>query len=218
MKILKRLMIGVAAISLTFTISGCGYDKSKDMAVSDALNSDRMLPVVVTNNNTDLGKNYLVWAGYIGDGKIKGMELDGLFPDITYKELTKLNDERFGEVLKDLGGKFNTKKVQTLIVPNEDNNKAETVLFKFLDNSKKKEDSHLKHDIEGGSFSSPVEKDPDSEWSTIKSKKETDKSTEFEGYELHIKTTKDRGIKMENPDEYENKYDNVKIDPEANNW
>ena len=51
-------MVGLAAISLTFTISGCsGYSKSNDMAVSDALNSDSMLPVVVTDNDRNFGKN-----------------------------------------------------------------------------------------------------------------------------------------------------------------
>lgn len=230
MKVLKRITIGVFAISLIFALSGCGYDKSKDMAVSDALNSDRMLPLVVTDNDSNFGKNHIVWAGYIGDGKIKGMEVYGFPPDIDYKDLKKVSDKKFGEVLKNAGneydshgkltkkGEFITKKAQTLLVPNKDNDEAEAVLFKFLDKSKEIEHTALKEKVEGGSFSSPVEKDPDSEWSTIISKEGTDKSTEYEGYQLHIKTTKDRGIKMEKPDEYENKYDNVKIDPEANAW
>lgn len=230
MKTLKKLMVGLAAVSLTFTLSGCGYSKSNDMAVSDALNSDRMLPVVVTDNDSNLGKDYIIWAGYIGDGKIKGMQFYGLSPKVTYKDLTKLSDKKFGEVLKDMGKvyddndkltreeKFITKKAQTVLVPNEDNDKAETVLFKFLDNKKNADDKILKKFIEGGSFSSPVEKDTDSEWSTIKSKPETDKASAFEGYELHIKTTKDRGIKMEKPDEYAKKYDNVKVDSEALDW
>lgn len=230
MKILKKIIVGLAAISLTFTISGCGYSKSNDMAVSDALNSDRMLPVVVTDSKSNLGKDYIIWAGYIGNGKIKGMQLYGLEPDVTYKELTKLNDKEFGKVLKDVGKvydddgkltreeKFITKPAKTVLVPNEENDKAETVLFNFLDNKKDDDDKILKKFIEGGSFSSPVEKDPDSEWSTIKSQEETDKPGDFEGYELHIKTTKDRGIKMEKPDEYAKKYDNVKIDPDALQW
>lgn len=231
MKILKRLIIGVSAVFLTVALSGCGgHDKSKDMAVSDALNSDRMLPVVVTDNDKDFGKNHIVWAGYIGDGKIKGIEVYGFPPDITYKDLKQVSDKKFGEVLKESGneydehdkltkkGEFITKNAQTLLVPNKDNEKAETVSFKFLDKSKGIEHTALKDKIEGGSFSSPVEKDTDSEWSTINSKEETDKSTEYEGYQLHIKTTKDRGIKMETPDEYKKNYDNVKIDSEANNW
>lgn len=230
MKIFKKIMVGLAAISLTFTISGCGYSKSNDMAVSDALNSDRMLPVVVTDNDSNLGKDYIIWAGYIGNGKIKGMQLSGVDTQVTYNDLKKLNDDKFGEILEDMGKvyddngkkidtrKFITKKAQTLIVPNEENDKAETVLFNFLDNQKGIEHTALKKEIEGGSFSSPVEKDPDSEWSTIKSQEETDKPGDFEGYELHIKTTKDRGIKMEKPDEYAKKYDNVKIDPDALQW
>ncbi|RIM58867.1 hypothetical protein BU598_09535 [Staphylococcus arlettae] len=223
-------MVGLAAISLTFTISGCGYSKSNDMAVSDALNSDRMLPVIVTDSKSNLGKDYIIWAGYIGNGKIKGMQLSGVDTQVTYNDLKKLNDDKFGEILEDMGKvyddngkkidtrKFITKKAQTVIVPNEENDKAETVLFNFLDNQKGIEHTALKKEIEGGSFSSPVEKDPDSEWSTIKSQEETDKPGDFEGYELHIKTTKDRGIKMEKPDEYAKKYDNVKIDPDALQW
>ncbi|PTL07590.1 hypothetical protein BUZ15_07070 [Staphylococcus gallinarum] len=81
-------MVGLAAISLTFTISGCsGYSKSNDMAVSDALNSDSMLPVVVTDNDRNFGKNHIVWAGYIGNGKIKGIEVYGFPPDINYPDL-----------------------------------------------------------------------------------------------------------------------------------
>lgn len=230
MKIFKKIMVGLAAISLTFTISGCGYSKSNDMAVSDALNSDRMLPVIVTDSKSNLGKDYIIWAGYIGNGKIKGMQLSGVDTQVTYNDLKKLNDDKFGEILEDMGKvyddngkkidtrKFITKKAQTVIVPNEENDKAETVLFNFLDNQKGIEHTALKKEIEGGSFSSPVEKDPDSEWSTIKSQEETDKPGDFEGYELHIKTTKDRGIKMEKPDEYAKKYDNVKIDPDALQW
>ncbi|MGW7988396.1 hypothetical protein ACWEYO_13855 [Staphylococcus shinii] len=200
------------------------------MAVSDALNSDRMLPVIVTDSKSNLGKDYIIWAGYIGNGKIKGMQLSGVDTQVTYNDLKKLNDDKFGEILEDMGKvyddngkkidtrKFITKKAQTVIVPNEENDKAETVLFNFLDNQKGIEHTALKKEIEGGSFSSPVEKDPDSEWSTIKSQEETDKPGDFEGYELHIKTTKDRGIKMEKPDEYAKKYDNVKIDPDALQW
>ena len=158
------------------------------------------------------------------------MQLSGVDTQVTYNDLKKLNDDKFGEILEDMGKvyddngkkidtrKFITKKAQTVIVPNEENDKAETVLFNFLDNQKGIEHTALKKEIEGGSFSSPVEKDPDSEWSTIKSQEETDKPGDFEGYELHIKTTKDRGIKMEKPDEYAKKYDNVKIDPDALQW
>ncbi|RIO72890.1 hypothetical protein, partial [Staphylococcus gallinarum] len=106
----------------------------------------------------------------------------------------------------------------TTLVPNDDNEKADTVLFKFLDNNKQIEHTALKDKIEGGSFSSPVEKDPDSEWSTFKSKEETDKSSDYKGYELHIKTTKARGIKMENYNDYSKKCDNVKTDAYANEW
>lgn len=224
-------MVGLAAISLTFTISGCsGYSKSNDMAVSDALNSDSMLPVVFTDNHSRLGKDRLIWAGYIGDGKIKGIELDNQFPDITYKDLTKLDDKKFGSVVKSLGneydengdlkknGEFITSKAQTLLVPNEDDEKPKTVLFKLLHNEKNGTYSNLKEVIEGGSYSNPVDKNPDLEWSTIKSKVDTDKSSEYEGYELHIKTTKIRGIKMEESEDYSKKYDNVKIDAYANNW
>lgn len=230
MKTLKKLMVGLAAVSLTFTLSGCGYSKSNDMAVSDALNSDRMLPVVVTDNASKIDKDGITWAGYIGNGKIKGMQLSGLYTKVTYNDLKKLSDDKFGEALENIGKvyndkgkivdtrKFITKKAQTVLVPNDDNDKAETVLFKFLDKNKGIEHTALKKEIEGGSFSSPVEKDPDSEWSTIKSKPETDKASAFEGYELHIKTTKDRGIKMEKPDEYAKKYDNVKVDSDALDW
>lgn len=223
MKILKRLMVGVFAVSLTFAMSGCGNSKPKDMAVSDALNADKMLPIIATNSDNDDIK----WAGFIGEGKIKAIYLDGTYSNTTYRQLKQYSDEDFEEAIKSLGTvkdddgkvvkkeKFITKKAKTILTPNEDGDKTDFVSFKFLDKNKDIAHTSLKDLIDGDSYTSPVEKNPDSEWSVIKSQESTDDDEQSDGYALHIKTSKVFGLKMEDPEKYTDKYDNVKIDP---NW
>ena len=221
MKIIKRLMAGVVAISLTVALSGCGNSEPSGIAVSDALNAKEMLPIIATNSSNDEIK----WAGYIGKGKIKALYLEGSQTSTSYRELKKYSNEDFDEALKSFSSirdgdgkvvkkeKFITKKAETILTPNEDGDKTDHVSFNFLDKNKGIDHTFLKQLIEEDVYSSTVEKNPDSEWSVIKA--QTDEDDSSEGDALHIKTSKNYGIKMENPEKYTEKYDNVEIDP---NW
>lgn len=221
MKIIKRLMAGVAAISLTVALSGCGNSEPSGIAVSDVLNAKEMLPIIATNSSDDSIK----WAGFIGKGKIKAIYLNGSYSDVSYRELKKYNNEDFEDAIKSLGvihnddgkvvrkEKLITKKAETILTPNEDGDKTDYVSFNFLDKNKDIEHTALKDLINEDTYSSIVEKNPESEWSVIKAP--TDEDDTSEGDALHIKTSKNYGIKMENPEKYTEKYDNVEIDP---NW
>lgn len=221
MKIIKRLMAGVAAISLTVALSGCGNSEPSGIAVSDALNAKEMLPIIATNSSNDSIK----WAGFIGKGKIKAIYLNGSYSDVSYRELKKYNNEDFEDAIKSLGvihnddgkvvrkEKLITKKAETILTPNEDGDKTDYVSFNFLDKNKDIEHTALKDLINEDTYSSIVEKNPESEWSVIKAP--TDEDDTSEGDALHIKTSKNYGIKMEDPEKYTEKYDNAKIDP---NW
>lgn len=221
MKIIKRLMAGVAAISLTVALSGCGNSEPSGIAVSDALNAKEMLPIIATNSSDDSIK----WAGFIGKGKIKAIYLNGSYSDVSYRELKKYNNEDFEDAIKSLGvihnddgkvvrkEKLITKKAETILTPNEDGDKTDYVSFNFLDKNKDIEHTALKDLINEDTYSSIVEKNPESEWSVIKAP--TDEDDTSEGDALHIKTSKNYGIKMEDPEKYTEKYDNAVIDP---NW
>lgn len=221
MKIIKRLMAGVAAISLTVALSGCGNSEPSGIAVSDALNAKEMLPIIATNSSDDSIK----WAGFIGKGKIKAIYLNGSYSDVSYRELKKYNNEDFEDAIKSLGvihnddgkvvrkEKLITKKAETILTPNEDGDKTDYVSFNFLDKNKDIEHTALKDLINEDTYSSIVEKNPESEWSVIKAP--TDEDDTSEGDALHIKTSKNYGIKMEDPEKYTEKYDNAEIDP---NW
>lgn len=221
MKIIKRLMAGVAAISLTVALSGCGNSEPSGIAVSDALNAKEMLPIIATNSSDDSIK----WAGFIGKGKIKAIYLNGSYSDVSYRELKKYNNEDFEDAIKSLGvihnddgkvvrkEKLITKKAETILTPNEDGDKTDYVSFNFLDKNKDIEHTALKDLINEDTYSSIVEKNPESEWSVIKAP--TDEDDTSEGDALHIKTSKNYGIKMEDPEKYTEKYDNAEID---SNW
>lgn len=214
-------MAGVAAISLTVALSGCGNSEPSGIAVSDALNAKEMLPIIATNSSNDSIK----WAGFIGKGKIKAIYLNGSYSDVSYRELKKYNNEDFEDAIKSLGvihnddgkvvrkEKLITKKAETILTPNEDGDKTDYVSFNFLDKNKDIEHTALKDLINEDTYSSIVEKNPESEWSVIKAP--TDEDDTSEGDALHIKTSKNYGIKMEDPEKYTEKYDNAKIDP---NW
>lgn len=231
MKIIKKCLLGITAVGLTLSLSACGKknDNEGNVTVSNALNSKEMLPVVVTESKDGSQKNHVAWAGYIGQGKVKAMFLDGTNYNYDYKDLKKLNDEDFNESLKDMGkdyfdGRFPQKYVtsQTDVVlktnyksSDNDDNKTEAVSLKFDKHDNDKKHPGLKKAINNPIYSKVTEKKKDDEWATIKSE-ETEEDSDYSGYEMHIKLGKDprSNFKLEDAKKATKDYDNVKIDDE----
>lgn len=229
MKIFKKCAMGLSAVAVTLSLSACGNSSGNEnegeYGVSNVLNSKEMLPVVVTDSENEGDKDHLVWAGFIGQGKIKAMHLDGMVYDFGYKDLKKLNNKKFNSSLIDMGkdyepteSKYVTAKAETILKTNwkstdNDEDKTEAVGMKFLKSGDGASYSGVKDSINNAVFSNVSEKENDDEWATIKSG-ETD--TDYSGYEMHIKLGKGKkaNLKLDDPKKAEKDYDNVKIDDE----
>lgn len=231
MKIIKKCLLGITAVGLTMSLSACGNknDNEGNITVSNALNSKEMLPIVVTNSKDESEKNHVVWAGYIGQGKVKAMLLEDTYYNYGYKDLKKLNNKDYNDSLKDMGkdyfdGKFPrnyvTSKADTILKTNykssdNDDNKTEAVSLDFLNNSSKPEYSSVKDVVNGATYSHITKKKKDDEWATIKSE-DSEEDSDYSGYEMHIKLGKDprSNFKLEDAKKATKDYDNVKIDDE----
>lgn len=227
MKIIKKCALGLSAIGLTLSLSACGNDKENEnegeIGVSNVLNSKEMLPIVVTDSEDESENDHLVWAGFIGQGKIKAMHLDGMMYDFGYKDLKKLSDEKFNSSLIDMGkdyeptqSEYVTAKAETVLKTNwestdNDDKQTEAVSLNFLKAGDDASFSGVKDSINSAVFSNIEKKESDDEWSTIKSA-ETD--TDYSGYEMHIKLGSDKrsNLKLEDAYKAEKDYDNVKVD------
>lgn len=226
MKIFKKCAMGLSAVAVTLSLSACGNSSGNEnegeYGVSNVLNSKEMLPVVVTNNNDESEKDHVVWAGFIGKGKVKAMYLDGMMYDYGYHDLKKLDNKGFNESVVDMGKDFDptpreyvsSKTDVNLNTDSEEDNKASDISLEFLNNSEDAKVSSVKDVVSEPVYSVVKEKDKDDEWATIKS---TETDTDYSGYEMHIKLGKGKkaNLKLDDIKDAEKDYDNVKVNDEG---
>lgn len=228
MKQRKWYMLLFLVICLSLVLSACsGSSKNEGkITMSDVLNGKKMVPVVVTDEKDETEDDHVVWAGYIGKGKIKAMHLDGMMYGFGYKDLKKLDDEKFDQSLVDMGkdyeptqSKYVTARGKNVLMTNwyskdNDDNKAEAVNLKFMRKGDDPSFAGVKSAINNAVFTHIEEKDEDDAWATITSGIEEGDTS---GYEMHIKLGKgkDFNLKMEDADKAKEKYDNVEIDDEV---
>lgn len=218
MKTFKKCMMVIGALALTASLSACGNNDSGNYTVSDALNSNKMLPIVVTDNNKDY-KDHVVWAGYIGKGKVKAMFLDGMIYDFGYKDLKKLSNEKYNRSLKDMGNdydpvkrKYVTSKTNAILKSDEssDSSKAEAVSLDFKNNDSDPAISSVKGVVSDPVYSKVGKKSNNNdEWATIKS---TENGTDYEDCQMHIKVGKGTNLKLEDIEKTTDNYDNVEAE------
>lgn len=230
MKNIKKYILGIILIGLTIALAACGNENKNEgnYTVSDVLNAKKTVPIIVTDSKDESEDDHVVWAGFIGQGKVKAMFLDGTNYDFGYKDLKKLSDEKYNESLIDMGKdyepnpfKYVTAKSKTVLKPNwksEDNDedKAEAVTLKF---TKKGNDSRyggVRDAMNNAVYSKVVEKEDDDKWATIKSE-QSDSDTS--GYEMHIKLGegKENNLKLEDVKETKKKYNNIEVDNNSYN-
>lgn len=223
MKMMKKCLLGLSAIGLTLSLSACGNKDSNegDIGMSNVLNSKKMLPIVVTNSEDES----VVWAGFIGQGKVKAMYLDGMMYDYGYKDLKKLNNEDFNESVIEMGKDFDpkprkyvTSKTDVQLTTNSDSessdeNKTEKVSLNYLNNDEDPKISSVRDVVSNPEYSKITKKSEDDEWATMKTSHE-ENDTEYNGYEMHIKLggNKKSNFKMEDAEKAKKDYDNVTIE------
>lgn len=229
MKIIKKCLLGLAAVGLTVSLSACGNGNKDsnegEFGMSNVLNSKKMIPIVVTNTEDES----VSWAGFIGKGKVKAMYLDGMTYDYGYKDLKKLNNDEFNESIVEMGKDFEphprkyvTSKTNVQLTTSSDSevdeNKTEKVSLDFLNNDDDPKISSVKDIVSNPVYSKVLKKTEGNEWATLKAFKEDD-DTKYNGYEMHIKLGKNpkSNLKMEDAEKAEKDYDNVKVDENEEN-
>lgn len=226
MKIIKKCLLGVSAIGLTLSLSACGNKDSNegDIGMSNVLNSKKMLPIVVTEGENDAEKDHILWAGFIGNGKVKAMNLDGTTYFYGYKDLKKLSNKEFNKSIIEMGKdseptprEYVTSKTNVKLKPNSDtdtnSDKAESVSLDFLNNDDDIKVRTTKTIVSNPNYSKVVKKEKNDEWSTIKAT-DTDEESDYKGYEMHIKIDKNEksNLKLDDIKEAEKNYDNVTVE------
>lgn len=242
MKLAKKWMVGLSAIGLTIGLTACGNDDTKspnegDYTLSDVLNSKKEYEIVVTDNNSDQD-GHVVWGGYIGKGKIKGVFLDGMNYDYGYNELKELSNEKFKESLLDMGKEYMKGKAPSSLVTKEGSidlftnlgneadestpkGKADAVSLnaKFNNKSEKEKVEYkgLEDSINEPNYTKVSEKSKENKWATINAGNQTS-SDDYEDYAMHIKLGegKDVNLKLDNVKETKDKHKNVKINDYGN--
>lgn len=220
MRVKKKWLLSAMLVGVMFVLAACGKqtdDKGAEIAISDVLNSKKMNKIVVTEN--DDNDNYLVWAGYIGKGKIKAIGLGGAKYNYQYEKLKKLDDKDYKDSLIDMGkdtmngyvkGEFETGKTDLNLYP-DGNHDDVTGEFQFdaKFNGKDKEGHHaLMAQVNKPFYSKITKKDKDDEWATYEAK---ENDSDGPGYKMHVKLGKGKAMnfKRENIDKATEKYDNV---------
>lgn len=232
MKLAKKWMVGLSAIGLTVGLTACGNEESKDpnegdYTLSDVVNSKEEYEIVVTNNSDDEEDGHVVWGGFIGKGKIKGVYLDATDYGFGYNDLKKLSTNEFKESLNDMGADYMngdsprslvTTKGNSIVYTDvgDDGNsegKADAVGLDLKFSNKDDVDNGLKEAVTEPTYSEVVKKDKSNEWATIKSGYQA-MNDDYDNYEMHIQLGegKDANLKLENIQETKDKYENVKID------
>lgn len=228
MKIIKKCLLGLAAVGLTVSLSACGNGNKDsnegEIGMSNVLNSKEMLPVVVTEGENEAEKDHILWAGFIGNGKVKAMNLDGSTYFYGYKDLKNLSDKEFNKSVIEMGKdseptprEYITSKTNVKLEPNDDpdtnTDKAESVSLDFLNNDDDIKVRTTKEIVSNPNYSKVVKKEKNDEWSTIKTT-DTDEESDYKGYEMHIKIDKNEksNLKLDNIKKAEKDYDNVTVE------
>lgn len=227
MKIIKKCLVGITAIGLTLSLSACGKKDSNegDFGMSNVLNSKKLLPVVVTEGNNKEEKNHILWAGFIGQGKVKAMNLQSPTYFYGYKDLKKESDEEFNKSVMKMGRdteptprKYITSKTNLKLTENLDSdkkgNKAKSQSLDFLNKSDDIKISSTRELINYPQYSKVVKKEDGDNWATIKT---TDKAEEddsdYKGYEMHVKLGEGNNynFKIDDTDKAPKDYKNVEV-------
>lgn len=226
MKIIKKCLLGLSAIGLTLSLSACGNKDSNegDIGMSNVLNSKKMLPIVVTEGENESEKDHILWAGFIGQGKIKAMNLDGSTYHYGYKDLKKQTNKEFNRSVIEMGDdsepkarKYITSQTNVKLTSNSDsdtdNDKAKSVSLDFLDDDDDIMARATKELVNAPNYSKVEKKEEKDEWATIKTT-DTDADADYDGYEMHIKLggNKKSNLKLEDVNKAEKDYDNVTIE------
>ena len=219
MIIFKKCVLGIIVIGLSLSLVACnngGSDNNKEgnVSFSNVLNSKKMLPIVVSNSKDDSETGHVVWGGYIGQGKIKAMHLDGMSYDFGYYDLKKLSNKKFNNSLIDMGNDYEptkshyvTAKSEVVLDEDKDRKKSEAVTYKFLKKGDGASYAGVKEAINETSFSDIEQKKENEEWATIKS---VDNDDEYSGYEMHIKVGKGNNVRLDDINISKKQYKNVK--------
>lgn len=220
MKNIKKYILGIILIGLTIALAACGNQSKNEgnYTVSDVLNSKKMFPIIVTDSKNESEKDHVVWAGYIGKGKIKAMHLDGMNYDFGYKDLKKLSDEKYNESLIDMGkdyepteSEYVTARANNKLITNSNgkDDTAKAINLNFMKEGNDASYSGVKNAINEAIYSKVTEKKDKDKWSTIKSEQS---DTDTSGFEMHIKLGEANNLKLEDVKEAQKKYDNVEIE------
>lgn len=221
-------MLGFLVICLSLLLAACGNQNKNEgkYSVSDVLNGRKMVPIIVTDEKDQTEKDHVIWAGYIGKGKIKAMYLDGMNYHFGFKDLKKLSDEKYNQSLIDMGkdkeptpSDYVTARGKNVLMTNwyskdNDDNKAEAINLKFMKKGDDVSYSGVKKSINDAIYSHIKEKEDGDEWATILSGQDDGDTS---GYQMHIKLGegKDNNLRLEDAKEASDKYDNVEVDNEV---
>lgn len=108
---LKKCLAGVSTLDLALSLAACNNKdeqiRGKGYTLSDIVNSKEKHQIIVTNKDSseddDHENDHVVWAGFIGKGKIEGIYLDGMIYDYGYKDMKKQSNQELRENLTDMG-------------------------------------------------------------------------------------------------------------------
>lgn len=220
---LKKCLAGVSTLGLALSLAACNDQESsqsgnnKGYTLSDILNSKEKHQIVVTDDNQSDEEGHVVWAGFVGEGELDGIFLNGMDYDYGYDSLRGQSDKEFKNNLTEMGkdydagdkSTFATSKAESILTKEGNkNDKAEMVNYhvKFKNNNNFKYDKNLNSSINNTLFDR-AKKTDDSNWTTFYASENSDNP----GYQMHIKTGKSKmQPKMENVKETIKKYDNAK--------
>lgn len=236
MKILKKCVLGASTLGIALSLEACNDQKSsqsgkqKGYTLSDILNSKEKHQIIVTNKDSgeddDHENDHVVWAGFIGNGQIEGIYLDGIIYDYGYKDMKNQSDKDFKQNLTDMGedydvgdhkSTFATAKAETKLYSdlddysaNPDNDDLADIVSlnaKFKNNGQFKFDSGLTDSVSEPTYNR-VQQESNKKWITYTASEGT---PDKENYQMHIKVGKTNlKPQIENVEETVKKYNNAK--------
>jgi uncharacterized lipoprotein YehR (DUF1307 family) len=218
MRLGKKVIGCISILGLTVSLAACGEPntsntgENKDTTLSDILNGKEERKIVLTERKGNTGDPQVLWAGYIGEGKMEVHPYSNLGTEFHFDEISKKDDKEYQKILKerdkeyknqtDLNKKLDIKPVSAKTVLNTEDDK-EAILTGFDFNAQGNEED--KYDQLEYGFDTVKEEHPKN-WLEIESSGEDNEIT------LHVEAEDgEENITHENINKVKDKYDNIEV-------
>ncbi|MCD8845183.1 hypothetical protein [Staphylococcus gallinarum] len=216
---LKQKVVGcISILGLTVSLAACGQPNTSesgdkgDTTLSDVLNGKEKRKIVMTERKGHTGDPQILWAGYIGDGKMEIHPYSNLGTEFHFDELANENDKEYKKTIKDRdkeyanqtesNKKLDIKAVKAKTVLNtEDNKRADITGFDY----KAKGNKEDKYDQLEYGFDTLIDKHPE-KWMEMGSSGEDNEIT------LHVEAKNgEKNLNHENMKKVKDKYNNIRV-------